>query len=131
MYFKVAINDGQTFPADSIILWGEILENVGGGYNAASGKFVAPQAGTYRFTITVMNRAQGEVLYMHFMHNGINSCAAVASGYAARYQTGVCVRTVPLVAGEEVWVINPEWATTHVYHPQFTTFEGFMIRGKE
>ena len=131
MYFKVAIDDGQTFPSDSTILWGDILENVGGGYDAATGKFVSPQAGTYRFTITVMNGALGEGPYMHLIHNGIKSCVAVAAGYASKFQTGVCVRTVPLAAGEEVWVINPDWAVTHVYHPQFTTFEGFMIHGRE
>ena len=131
MYFKVAVDDGQTFPADSSILWGEILENVGGGYDAATGKFVAPQAGTYRFTITVMNGVLGHGPYLLLMHNDTKYCAAVAAGFAAKFQTGICVRTVPLAAGEEVWVINPEWATTHVYHPRFTTFEGFLIHGRE
>ena len=123
----VAIDLDQNFAAGSTILWGEVLENVGGGYDAASGKFVAPHAGIYRFTITVMNVEVGNMAYLLLMVDDAQSCMALAAGNAAKFQTGLCRHVVHLEAGEEVWVTNPDWAATEEFQPRFTAFEGFMI----
>ena len=127
VYFKVAIDHDQTFPAGSTILWGVVLENVGGGYHAGTGKFVAPQTGTYCFTITVMNKNPHDLAYMTLKKNDVGLCYAVAAGRSSTLQTGVCARVVHLTARDEVWVINPDWAETDVYQLHFTAFEGFMI----
>ena len=130
MYFKVTIAADHTFPAKSIILWEDILENVGDGYDANTGKFMAPQAGTYRFVLTVMNAQAGDEVYLHLVVNGAGSCVALASE-VERFQTGVCTQVVRLAAGDEVWVINPDWGATYLYRKDFTAFEGFMIHERE
>ena len=76
VYFKVAITDGQTFPQNSPILWGHLQKNVGNGYNASSGKSVAPQAGTYRFTATVMNKNPSDLAYMSLKKNDVALCSS-------------------------------------------------------
>ena len=107
------------------------MENVGGGYNSASGKFMALLAGTYHFTVTVMNTANHHNAYMDLLRNGTKLCSALAAGMGAQYQTGVCRRVVRLRAGEEIWVVNPDWAETEVYHNYFTTLEGFLVHVKK
>ena len=104
------------------------MENVGGGYDAATGKFVAPQPGSYHFTVTVMNKNPHDLAYMTLKRNGMTVCRALAAGRGSTLQTGVCTRVVQLAAGDEVWVINPDWADTYQHH--FTAFEGFMIHGQ-
>ena len=129
IYFKVAITDGQTFPRNSTILWGHVQENVGNGYDAASGRFVSPQAGTYHFTVTVMNINGSDQAYLSLFMKDTGLCSAVAAGEGDIFQTGVCSRVVRLAVGEEVWVINPYWSIAEAYNLYYTTFEGFMIHG--
>ena len=129
MYFKVAITDGQTFPPNTTIVWGHVQENVGGGYNEVSGKFVAPQAGTYRFTVTIMNKNPSDLAYMSLKMDGVHLCSALAAGQGSILQMGVCTRVVQLAAGGEVWVINPDWSEVGDFHHDYTTFEGLMIHG--
>ena len=129
MYFKVAITDGQTFPPNTRIVWGNVQENVGGGYDAASEKFAVPQAGTYHFTVTIMNKNPSDLAYMSLKTDGIHLCSALAAGQGSFLQMGVCTRVVQLAAGEDVWVINPDWSEVGEFHRDYTTFEGFMIHG--
>ena len=91
---------------------------------------MGPQAGTYRFTVTVMNAQAGDEVYLRLMVNGTGSCVALAAG-VGKFQTGVCTQVVRLAAGDEVWVINPHWGSTYLYRQDFTSFEGFMIHGRE
>ena len=129
VYFRVAITNRQTFSPDSIIKFGDVLENMGDGYDVASGKFVAPYGGTYRFTVTVMNDKGGDKAYGQLMVNGTSSCKALAAGEGDQYQTGVCSQVVHLAGEREVWVVNPHWSHYNRYRDGFTTFEGFMIHG--
>ena len=103
VYFKVAISDGQEFPTNSTILWGTVLENVGGGYNASTGMFVAPLGGSYHFTATVMSTEPQDRAYLTLKVKGMELCSALARGF--RLETGVCSHVMRLAAGEEVWVI--------------------------
>ena len=129
MYFTLSTKRGQEFPANSTITWGLVLENVDGGYDAASGKFVALHAGLYRFTVTVMNGAAGDDGYMYMYGDGGLLCRAVAIGDWS--QTGVCSHVVRLAGGEAVWVVNPDFAQTNRYNNRgFTTFEGFIIHAE-
>ena len=126
VYFKVNFDEDQIFATNSIIIFGQILGNVGGGYNAITGKFVAPVGGTYRFTVTVMNDAAGEKAYVELMKNGAHLCVALAHGGNAK-QTGVCSRVIHVAAGEEVWAVNPSWASNNGYHRTYTALEGFLL----
>ena len=74
VYFRAVIANGQTISSDSIIKFDDVSENIGNGYSVASGKFVAPHGGTYRFTVTVMNDHEEGRAYGQLMVNGTESC---------------------------------------------------------
>ena len=129
VYFRVRLSEDQTFSRGAVIVWGTILDNVGGGYNVTTGKFVAPVGGTYRFVLTVMNGVHGQSAAMAFTVNGDSSCAAFAVGFGY-LQTGVCSLVTRLEAGDEVWVFHPNWLQPGGYNGGYTFFEGFLIHAE-
>ena len=129
VYFRVRISEDQTFSRSAVIVWGRIVDNVGGGYNATTGKFVAPLGGTYRFVLTVMNAISGWSVAMAFTVNGDSSCPAVGTGVGWS-QTGVCSQVTRLEAGDAVWVFHPTWTHPGGYNGGYTFFEGFMIHAE-
>ena len=124
------IVNGQWFPPGSTILWGEVQENFGGGYNETTGEFVAPLVGTYRFTVTVMNKAADDRAVIQIIHNDVPVCAALAAGEGDRRQFAMCSQVVRLAAGDEVSVVNPHWASTEQYQQYHTVFEGLLLLGE-
>ena len=99
-----------------------------------TGKFVAPHGGTYRFTTIVMNVDGNDRAYVRLKVNGVygrKSCLVLAAGEGDKLQTGMCNRVVRMKAGDEAWVMKPDWDNNNnnLYRNDFTVFEGFMIRG--
>ena len=93
------VTDGQRFPGGSVIIWGDVQDNIGQGYNTTTGKFVAPSTGTYRFTVTVMNSDPTQHTYMVVRLNRVDLCVALVVGEGDQLQTGLCSRVVHLEAG--------------------------------
>jgi hypothetical protein len=54
--FSAAASESQNKPAENqIILFDSIQMNIGDAYNAKSGQFTAPVAGTYVFTCSLLS----------------------------------------------------------------------------
>ncbi|XP_052788572.1 A disintegrin and metalloproteinase with thrombospondin motifs adt-1-like [Mya arenaria] len=71
---------------NQIIIFTEMLYNVGGGYNPATGKFTAPVTGIYLFTVHLC-AAHSESIFYAIMAKG----EQVANGHTYRVSGWVCV----------------------------------------
>ena len=120
VYFEVRVTE----------VWGEVRNNVGDGYNVTTGKFVAPLRGVYRITVSVMNDGNNDRAITQIIHNENALCSAMAAGHGDKNQFGMCSQVVCLAAGDEVWVVNPQWSSTVQYYRGYTTFQGFLLHGE-
>ncbi|WAR26991.1 CAPR2-like protein [Mya arenaria] len=89
---------------NQIIIFTEMLENVGGGYNSATGKFTAPIAGTYLFTVSLCSLSGKSIFYNIMAKEDV-----VAYGHMYGISGYPCVTgnaIVQLDANDVVYVIS-------------------------
>lgn len=116
------------------IVFDKVITNVGSGYKASTGHFIAPRAGVYAFFVALTNTPQhsaSAVLY----RNGKWIGHVLAHGTATNtdlYVTSTLPCVVTLFAGDEVWVQN-EYEYTAVetidgYN--WSYFTGYLVNAK-
>ncbi|XP_060580971.1 uncharacterized protein LOC132737658 isoform X1 [Ruditapes philippinarum] len=102
-----------------------ILLNVGGGYHSQHGLFIAPKAGIYLFSTSVVT--SGTKLYARITKNGAPLAKAFGLGNTVMNAQGSVTVTTQMNIGDEVWV-------KHIYPPdgslwgeRLTSFTGVLI----
>ncbi|KAL7838864.1 hypothetical protein AOLI_G00272680 [Acnodon oligacanthus] len=116
------------FSAETNLIYGKVLTNIGGAYNPYTGAFTAPVMGVYyiRFTASSYGSTSNNMglnLYkngQYLLHLGENG----VDGIAKHVSSGV---TLELAAGDVVYTCLPAnyvlWGGTDLR----TTFSGFLI----
>ncbi len=96
----------------SVVLFDQVLTNIGNGYNENSGAFTAPVAGTYFFTIYFMAGGTGKYAHLGIFVNGESKCTQYAEG---PYGVGTCSIIEELSVGDVVNVKIFYPATSNLY----------------
>ncbi len=95
----------------SIVVYDQVLTNLGNGYNENSGTFTAPLAGTYYFSIYFMTSAG--YAHLGIFVNGERSCTSYAQ---ADYGVATCAVIEELNVGDVVNVkVSYPGSSTKLY----------------
>ncbi|XP_060575200.1 cerebellin-2-like [Ruditapes philippinarum] len=108
---------GQTIVFDSVHL------NIGGGYHSSGGLFIAPTAGIYMFSLSVMLNTPSHWISLELLKNG----AILAETYANGYDQGSVSVATQLKVGDEVFVKVHGSDSGMVYGEKLTSFTGALI----
>ena len=100
--------------------------NIGGGYHVQHGLFIAPVAGIYMFSTSIMATAGGSDIIASIIKDGTNLAKAYAFG-GVNYDQGSVSVVTQLAAGDEVWVASVQRPSVSEYGDMFTSFMGCLL----
>lgn len=107
------------FPGDHVMF--DIVQlNVGNGYHAAHGVFIAPRAGIYLFSVSILSTTRpNQYVEVTMQKNGNRLGMAYANGSDSvnRLDQGSITLAVELDVGDEIWV--------QYDHPEDGVFAGY------
>ncbi|KAK7090096.1 uncharacterized protein [Littorina saxatilis] len=101
-----------------------VSTNQGGGYNASTGYFTAPQNGTYFFIGTTGGYSSSNYANMGLEKEGTSLSRTFIALHGSYYNMGSCHATVYLTQGERVWLQS---SATSFFRAAVTSFSGFRI----
>jgi hypothetical protein len=123
--FYARLRTTKTFSKSSIIVFDEVVTNVGKGYNSATGKFMAPTKGVYLFTWSAMSDAGKQShpsLCVNGNEAGQNAQNNLRGGaYINASNTAVLV----LKRGDIVYI--KDFLSTGQYRGKYSTFNGVLL----
>ncbi|WAQ93803.1 C1QT5-like protein [Mya arenaria] len=85
---------------NDIIIFSNVLFNVGGGYNSETGKFTAPVAGTYLFTVSLCPISGKSIFYKIVVNEDV-----VANGHSFSVSGYPCVSGNAIVQLDAIDVV--------------------------
>ena len=112
----------QKIPFDSISL------NLGNAYHGTHGLFIAPRAGIYIFSGSILAHHTKEI-EMSFMKNGAYIGGGILAHSAVNqgFNQGSATVVAQLKAGDEVWIENLYPDNTSIRASIYTCFMGCLI----
>ncbi|CAL8318631.1 unnamed protein product [Lota lota] len=117
------------FRRDTTVRYDQVLSNVGGGYDQATGTFTAVVPGTYFFSYTMYNNNVGKPnSVLSLMKNGdrlVSTWDTAAEGDVHDSATNAAV--VELVAGDGVSVNMDARRVLYDDAHNYNTFSGFLL----
>ncbi|XP_052778251.1 cerebellin-1-like [Mya arenaria] len=106
------------------IIFENVILNQGNGFHSQHGVFIAPQAGIYLFTASLLHEAQSFAMHAAIVHNGI--MVAKFHGYNEWEQFSQTV-IISVNVGEEVYVRNIAVNNEIIHGDSYSTFSGFLL----
>ena len=88
----------SNYAAKTTIVFGNIITNIGNGYNPIDGVFTAPCEGVYQFSATILADNSGEV-WCGFMKNGKRLASVYARASDNRHDQGAMTIILQLSKG--------------------------------
>ena len=104
--------------ADNVIIWDDVKEERGGGYDASTGTFTVPIAGVYKFYYTIrQSGSAGTAAYARIQKNGSD----ISSGYGAVYLSttrdqGSATALIRLSVGDTIRIYLWNFSTAAHYN---------------
>lgn len=114
------LQSGQT------LVFANVRHNIGNGYHASGGIFIAPTAGVYIFSVSVSKYGVSGDVHLSLMKNGVYIVGAYASTQDQSNQGSATV-PVQMEIGDEVWVSVKRPDDSTVYGDSLTSFSGTLI----
>lgn len=111
--------------SNEVVIFDNVVTQVGGGYDPFIGRFKAPVAGYYHFIVTIMSYL-GHFIEIELVRDGSLLCRARASQtYNAM---GTCASNVLLGVGSDVWVRHRTSNGDYIRGQYFPSFSGHLIK---
>ncbi|XP_017341550.1 caprin-2 isoform X3 [Ictalurus punctatus] len=111
---------------DQPIAFDLLHSNLGGAFDAPSGHFSCPAAGTYVFFFHILKLAISVPLYINMMRNDEVVASAYANDGAPDHETASNHALLPLRVGDHIWlrlhrgaIYGSSW--------KYSTFSGFLL----
>ena len=112
VYFKARLTSNLVLNPHKDIIFKDVNNNVGNGYNPDNGRFVVPKSGTYLFIVSVMPQPKfdgyGENWEAKFKAEVVIVIDGQDGDYGYAFSSSYCKSSahciVTLHAGQEVWV---------------------------
>ena len=103
IYFKTELDQSFTFVLNknTDVVFRSVKNNVGGAYNSANGRFVAPISGIYLFIVSVIPECRARFpAEVNIMIDGVCAGYTISPTYCK--SAGHCI--AHLKAGQQVWL---------------------------
>lgn len=112
------------------IVFDDVIENVGHGYNKYTGAFTCTVPGSYFFEWDMYpGGGQGHYVSTDLMRNGVSVSFAKAGTTEHLAMTGSSAAVLQLAVGDTVWVkISGFTNYNTVLYSKITKFSGFRIK---
>ncbi|KAL3882722.1 hypothetical protein ACJMK2_029034 [Sinanodonta woodiana] len=111
--------------ASEIILFDNVLQNEGNGFNKQTGIFTCPLSGIYFFSLSILVQP-GSAIDVYIIVNG--QIIAKSYAYGVNYSDqGSISSIVRCEAGQNVWI--GVYGGTQLYGGLYTSFSGFFLWG--
>ena len=110
---------------DQHILYEDVHINLGNGFHSMHGLFIAPKAGLYLFSTSIMGVSGGPGCVATIMKNGAK--LANTYGTPGAYDQGSVTLVTQLDVGDEVWVASTNPVSASYHDDMFTSFMGYLL----
>lgn len=127
--FSAALSKTMSLPGiHQNIVFDHVFTNIGNGYNAHHGVFLAPVSGTYVFFVTVYATHNHDV-WCQFVVNSIHKSTVYAESLNSAEDTSSQTIILQLQQGDDV-AIQLIKNTTEIYGSPnlYSTFSGFLLK---
>ncbi|XP_060066502.1 complement C1q-like protein 4 [Ylistrum balloti] len=117
--------DMTPIASNEVIIFDNVITQVGGGYDPFIGRFQTPVAGYYHFVVTILSY-QTHYIEIELVRDGTLLCRARAS--QTYNGMGACSSNVYLRVGSDVWVRHKSSSGDYVHGQYFPSFTGHLIK---
>ncbi|XP_061187452.1 complement C1q tumor necrosis factor-related protein 3-like isoform X2 [Saccostrea echinata] len=117
----------NNIPVNTILKFGNVLTNEGGGYNPSTGKFTAPEDGVYSFSWTYCTN-KGSNVYVVGVVDGTIRAYISNHGQANNWQNTSGHLVMKLKTGNQFW-IKTYASTSKTIHENYTFLSGYKLSG--
>ncbi|XP_062382518.1 C1q-related factor-like [Sardina pilchardus] len=127
---RVAFYAGLRNPQEGydVLKFDDIVTNLGGNYDGASGKFVCKIPGTYFFTYNVLMRGgDGTSMWADLLKNGQVRASSIAQDQDQSYDYASNSVVLHLDAGDEVFIKLDGGKAHGGNSNKYSTFTGFIL----
>ncbi|XP_045181482.2 cerebellin-4-like [Mercenaria mercenaria] len=104
-----------------------VLLNINGGYHSQHGLFIAPTAGLYIFSTSVLDAGSKPLIHADMVKNGAVLARAYGHGNSGFPEQGSVTVVTQLKAGDEVWVRISCCADGSITGLRYTSFTGALL----
>jgi len=109
------------------IMFDTIKLNLGNGFRSVHSNFVAPRAGVYLFSATVLTHITPVEIHAAITVNGATVAKIFGHASSGRHDQGSHTVIVHLQAGDEVAVRNIDLGNRGIYGYLYNSFSGVLL----
>ncbi|XP_061187458.1 uncharacterized protein LOC133195589 [Saccostrea echinata] len=124
--FMAVTTDSQMhMGVNQVVLFPNVIENVGNGLDPHSSIFKAPVSGLYIFSASILSHA-GVTVRCVIVKNS-QDVAYIFSGDSTTYSSGSKTALLDLTVGDDVWIKIYDISDVHVYGGAWSSFMGVLV----
>lgn len=127
--FSAAVTQTIRAPrsSDKVVIYDDVLTNIGGYFDGDTGMFTAPADGAYVFMMNVHRAAVTKSPYVKLMKEGEMQVSVYDYGTSDAYDTASNSAILELAQGERVWLQLDQGNELNSNDNRYTTFSGYML----
>nr|XP_022295428.1 C1q-related factor-like [Crassostrea virginica] len=123
--FTAGINSSSTTFKSEILVFNNVISNVGNGYNKNTGIFTAPTNGTYVFSVAAVEYRRN-FLYWDIVVNNMSKVRLMGDN-GGPFNTATNTVVLSLTKNDQVWVKRMRGTGYYSASVPLVTFTGYLI----